>query len=228
MLRFRGFDPKSLRLLETLPKLSAAEYETLNPSLAAGIVEPAAAFIEEVAASLDEPLTVIRRSSVSPLHADLRFAKPGAARYKDHLLLTAWHGPDKTTAPILWMRLGSASVGCASGAALLGDQRERFREAVAGPRGKALDATLTSLRRKHARHSFEVAGEQLKKVPRPWSDDHERADLLRLTSFQVRFQEAAPRIIAHPAFVAWCAERLLELMPVHRWLVRELLTKGQP
>jgi hypothetical protein len=39
-------------------------------------------------------------------------------------------------------------------------------------------------------------------------------------------EPAAPRIIAHPAFAAWCAERRLELMPVHRWLVRELLTKG--
>lgn len=225
-MTFRGFDPKSLRLLETLPTLSAAEYETLKPNLAAGIVEPAGAFIEEVAASLDEPLTVVRRSSVSPLHADLRFAKPGAPRYKNHLLLTVWRGPDKKTSPNLWIRLGSTSVGFASGAALLGNQREQFRGAVAGARGKALDAALTTLRRHHARHAFEVAGEQLKNVPRPWSDDHERADLLRLTSFQVRFQEAAPRVVAQPGFVAWCAERLQELMPVHRWLVRELLGGG--
>jgi hypothetical protein len=222
-MTFRGFDPKSLRLLETLPALGAAEYESLKLDLAAGIVGPAGAFIEEVAASLGEPLTVARRSSVSPLHADLRFAKPGAPRYKDHLLLTAWQGPDKKASPILWIRLDSTSVGFASGAALLGDPREKFRNAVAGARGKALDAALTGLRRKHARHALEVAGEQLKNVPRPWPADHERADLLRLTSFQVRFQEAVPRIIAQPGFVAWCAERLQELMPVHRWLVRELL-----
>lgn len=203
--------------------LSAAEYETLKPNLAAGLVEPAGAFIEQVAASLDEPLTVVRRSSVSPLHADLRFAKPGAPRYKDHLLLTAWRGPDKKASPILWIRLDAASVGFASGAALLGDQKEHFRDAVAGARGKALDAALGTLRRKHARHAFDVAGEQLKRVPRPWSADHERAGLLRLTSFQVRFREAAPRLVAQPGFVAWCAERLQQLMPVHRWLVRELL-----
>jgi Conserved hypothetical protein (DUF2461) len=222
-MTFRGFDPRSLQLLESLPALSAAEYEKLKPNLTAGLVEPAGAFIEEVAASLDEPLTVVPRSSVSPLHADLRFAKPGAPRYKDHLLLTAWQGPDKKASPILWIRLDSVSVGFASGAALLGNQREQFRASVAGARGKALDAALATLRRKHARHALEVAGEQLKKVPRPWSDDHERAELLRLTSFQVRFREAAPRSIAQPGFVAWCAERLEQLMPVHRWLVRELL-----
>ena len=44
----------------------------------------------------------------------------------------------------------------------------------------------------------------------------------------MRFEgfEAAPRIIAAPGFVAWCAERLQELMPIHRWLVRELLGEG--
>jgi hypothetical protein len=111
---------------------------------------------------------------------------------------------------------------------LLDEQRQQFRNAVAGARGKALDAALITLRRKHARHALEVAGEQLKKVPQPWSADHERADLLRLTSFQVRFREAVPRVMAQPGFVAWCAERLQELMPVHRWLVRELLSEREP
>jgi hypothetical protein len=43
-MTFRGCYPKSLGRLETLPALGAAECETLELDLAAGIVEPKGAF----------------------------------------------------------------------------------------------------------------------------------------------------------------------------------------
>lgn len=71
-------------------------------------------------------------------------------------------------------------------------------------------------------HCLEVAGDVVQRVPAPWSDDHPRAELLRKTGFQVRFQLPLPRDAEHPAFVPWCAERLKKLRPTHRWLVKHL------
>jgi hypothetical protein len=67
-----------------------------------------------------------------------------------------------------------------------------------------------------------VAGDVVQRVPAPWSDDHPRAELLRKTGFQVRFQLPLPRDAERPPFVPWCAERLNELIPAHRWLVKHL------
>ena len=104
-MAFAGFDPKAIDLLRKLPGFDPDQYAEKKELLKQGVVTPSGDLIEELAMRLDADLTVVRRSSVSPLHRDLRFAKPGTARYKDHLLLTAWSGRDKKTAPILWLRI---------------------------------------------------------------------------------------------------------------------------
>jgi uncharacterized protein (TIGR02453 family) len=56
------------------------------------------------------------------------------------------------------------------------DQVARLREAVAdGTTGPGLVSILETLRRK----GFEVGGDQLKRVPKPWDALHPREDLLR-------------------------------------------------
>ena len=55
------------------------------------------------------------------------------------------------------------------------EQVVRMREAVAGSRGAALAKSLDALRAQ----GFEVGGDQLKRVPKPYEPDHVRADLLR-------------------------------------------------
>lgn len=222
-MSFAGFDPSALGELARLPSLGAAGYAARRELLRDGLVLPARALLEEVVARLDAPLTISPRASVSPLHADLRFARAGAPRYKDHLLLTAWHGPDKKTGPTLWIRLDSTAVGFASGVPFTPPVRERWRAAVAGAAGARIASLLDELRARHARHGFEVAGEVVQRVPPPWADDHPRAQLLRKIGFQVRFRLPLPSNAARPGFAAWCAERSKELLPTHRWLVQHLL-----
>lgn len=228
MTLFSGFDPQAVALLDSLPECSADRFTELRSQLQQGLQEPGAQLIEGVAGSLDPSLTVSRRSSVSPLQRDLRFAKAGSPRYKDHLLLTAWQGAEKKNSPTLWLRLGARSMGFASGLAFTHSQRERWREAVAGNEGEALAQVLNELRKRQRRHHFEVSGQSLKRVPKPWPEDHPRADLLRLGSVQARFQVPLPKTIHRPAFEAWCAERLAELLPVHRWLLQEVVGDSAP
>ena len=146
-MRFAGFDRAAITKLAELPSWTAAEYAVERSQLAAGLVEPGAALISAVAASLDSKLTVVKRSSVSPLHRDLRFAPPGAAKYKDHLLLTTWLGEDKKVSPTLWIRIDCESVGFASGLSFDSRTRGRWREAVADRRGESLGSAIAELRR---------------------------------------------------------------------------------
>ena len=211
-MKFAGFERSALQQLERLPSFDAAGYARHREALNRGLILSARTLIEEVAAALDAPLTTAR-GSVSPLHTDLRFTPAGAPRYKDHLLLTAWHGPDKKTGPTLWIRIDSSSVGFASGLAFTPAIRERWRAAVGGARGARFASQLDGLRTRHARHEVEVAGDTLRRVPPPWTDEHPRAELLRKTGFQVRFRVPLPREVERPEFAAWCAERLNELLP---------------
>jgi hypothetical protein len=214
-----GFEPAAVALLADLPGMSADEYAEHKAALTAGVTKPGEVLIREVAASLDADLTVVSRSSVSPLHRDLRFAPEGAPRYKDHLLLTTWEGADKRTAPVLWIRIDATRAGFASGIGFTPAIRERWRAAIAEAPGAVLAGELQRLTEQRA---AEVAGDRVKKVPPPFPADHPRAELLRRTGFQVRFVEDLPSSLGTAVFVDWCVERLAELLPVHRWLVTNL------
>lgn len=221
-MTFAGFDPTALALLRELPHFDKVRYGEARALLNDGIRTPGADLIEDVAAALDPALTVDRRSSVSPLHRDLRFAKAGSPRYKDHLLLTAWQGANKKTSAVLWLRIDAESVGFASGVAFTPKVRARWREAVGGGPGEVLAKHIAQLKKKHRSHGFDVAGDALKKVPKPWEADHPRADLLRKSGFQVRFILGLPKSAAKPAFVGWCEKHLRDLLPIHRWLMEHL------
>lgn len=224
-MTFAGFDAAAVALLAELPRWDGDRYAAAKARLAAGLTRPGLALIEELAQRVDADLTVSARSSVSPLHRDLRFAAPGEPRYKDHLLLTTWEGGDKRTSPILWVRVDSCRAGFASGIGFTPEIRARWRTAVGGPAGEALAEVLTGL---VTDLDAEIAGDEIKRVPAPYDAAHPRAHLLRKTGFQVRFVDDLPANVDGAAFADWCAERLAPLLPVHRWLVQHLTRTGGP
>ena len=79
-MTFAGFDRVSAALLSDLPGFDASTFAEHRAVLTTGLVKPRTSLIHEVAEQLDAGLTVVPRSSVSPLHTDLRFAAPGARR----------------------------------------------------------------------------------------------------------------------------------------------------
>ena len=218
-MSFTGFDPAAVALLAELPDWDADRYSSHKARLAAGLTKPALALVQNVADRLDAELTVTGRSSVSPLHRDLRFAPEGSPRYKDHLLLTAWEGADKRTAPTLWIRIDATRAGFASGIGFTPEIRDRWRTAVGGDDGADLASVLDRLA---ATREIDIVGDEVKRVPTPFDAEHPRADLLRKTGFQVRFIEDRPDTVADPSFADWCADRLGSLLPVHRWLTDHL------
>ncbi|MEM9563472.1 MAG: DUF2461 domain-containing protein, partial [Actinomycetota bacterium] len=62
-----------------------------------------------------------------------------------------------------------------------------------------------------------------KRVPKPYADDHPRADLLRhKMGLQARWLEPIPESLGGPELVDHCAGRLAACAPVHRWFVDHL------
>lgn len=222
-MSFKGINPKAMAVLEQLPGLDAAAYDPYRALLKDGLTEPAYHLLVEIVEQLGLPLTIVKRSSVSPLHTDLRFAAAGAPRYKDHLLLTTWHGEDKKSGPVLWLRIDKDSIGFASGIAFTPSVRDKWRQAVGEASGEELSKILKGLEKSHRKNRFEVAGEAVQRVPAPWPPEHPRVDLLKLKSFQVRFCLKIPKKLQAAEMVNWCSEHLAELLPVHQWLVNHLI-----
>lgn len=222
---FTGFDLDALAKIEVLPTWSREDYADNKAHLKAGVIDPSIALLTEVAGDLSElvgsDLTVNPKigGSVSPLNRDLRFAKDKTVLYKDAVMLTTWDGPDKKSGPMFWIRLAHDSVGFASGIGFDKSRRDRWRSTVADDKtGAELVGLLASL--EHHKH-YDLDGEELKNAPKPWSNDHPRAALLRHTGFQVRWWEPWPKgkqRADKPGFAAYCTERLSELAPVHVWL----------
>lgn len=156
------------------------------------------------------------RGSISPLTTDRRFAGADTPAYKDHVLLRFWEGPTKQTAPTLFIRLGTDGIGLASGVALGGASRDRWRAAVAGDAGEQVAKLLHEL----TADGHEVAGDLLARVPKPHDPDHPRAELLRRNGgLQVRKLHPLPPGEGVEPFATACADLLQSFAELHRWFV---------
>jgi uncharacterized protein (TIGR02453 family) len=95
------------------------------------------------------------------------------------------------------------------------DQAQRLRAAVADDRtGSALAAIVQAL----TRQGWEVSGEQLKRVPKPWDDSHPRADLLRHKSL-IASKSHEPAEWLHTRKVKdRIAKAWRQLVPLGDWL----------
>ncbi|MCU1595398.1 MAG: uncharacterized protein JWO12_2790 [Frankiales bacterium] len=94
------------------------------------------------------------------------------------------------------------------------EQVQRMRTSIDGTAGAALEKVLASLRRR----GFEVGGDQLKRVPKPYESDNPRADLLRHKSL-ISWVDHEPQAWLHTVEAkkqvvkAWKA-----LGPLNAWL----------
>lgn len=218
-MTFQGFSPEGLAFLTTLGTKDRTWFAANRQTYLAEVSDPAKAFVEAmgealaVAVSPDIVATPKTNGSISPINNDVRFAKD-ASPYKDHLLFRFWEGANKKTAPTLYVRLSEQSVGFATGAPIL--SVDRWRELINDDStGGDLQARLVALGK---RRTLDVAGQALKKVPKPYDEDHPRAGLLKHKSFQARWPEATPKAVSSATFVGWCVKRLEAAAPVHNWL----------
>lgn len=219
---FTGFPQTGLDFLAGLGDKDKAWFDENRTIYDTDVVGPAKAFVVELGELLADRISggieyqPKTNGSIAPINNDLRF-KPDASPYKDHLMFKFWEGPDKSLAPMLWVRMSPLDgVGFASGIAI--NKPDRWREAI-DEHGSAFAAELAAL---IATTKAEVAGQDLKRVPKPYAEDHPRGDLLRHKGFQVRWVEKTPKSITTAKFADWCAGQLERTKPIHDWLVTHL------
>ncbi len=222
---FAGFSSTALAFLAELPSHDKAWFDENRGTYTSEVAEPAKAFVEPVAEALRSEVSAgivgepKVNGSISPINNDIRFSADKTP-YKDHLLFKWWEGTEKKTAPTLWLRLGRADVGLATGIVLPPDRLPHWRQVV-GPDdpGAELAWAIDSL---VSATGADVIGAEYKQVPKPFEPDHPRADLLRHKWLQVRWLVPLPEAVSSPEFVEWCVGRLVAAGDVHRWLVRHM------
>ena len=90
-----------------------------------------------------------------------------------------------------------------------------MRAAIAEERtGRELRKILDKL----LAQGFELAGEQLKRVPKPWDDTHPRADLLRYKALTAHVHQPAGSVAAHPKAKDEVVTRWKALGPLNAWM----------
>jgi hypothetical protein len=98
-------------------------------------------------------------------------------------------------------------------------QLARFREAVAAPgSGAKLGSIVDELREK----GYDVGGQELKRVPPPYPQDHRRGELLRHKRLFYWQQWAIGPWIATPAVRERVAETWNDGATLNAWLSRHL------
>ncbi|MCO4747711.1 MAG: DUF2461 domain-containing protein [Proteobacteria bacterium] len=180
------------------------------------LIEPAKAFVREAAvalADIDGELVAEARvnGSIFRMNRDLRFSKDKRP-YREELGFRFWVGDRKQGLSGFYMRVLPEAIGVATGMwAFDKHSRERYRNAVAGDEGEALAATLTALQARGGH----ITAEELKRTPKPWTDEHPRASLLRKKGLVVGIEDA---LDAGPGVVDTIIERWNAIAPVHHFL----------
>ena len=70
------------------------------------------------------------------------------------------------------------------------------------------------------REGFEIGGDQLKRIPKPWDDTHLRADLLRQKALTGSVHHPPAEWLHTPAALDRVTEAWTSLTPLNRWLER--------
>ena len=227
MTSFDGFSKAGMSFLAELGEQDKPWFDANRAVYDAEVVPAAKAFVlamgEYLRANVSSAIEAQPKTngSIGPINNDLRFS-PDASPYKDHLMFRFWEGPVKKTSAMLMVRVHPTDgVGFASGMnfANVDGWRTAIGDDTTGAAfARALDAVVSDTK-------ADVVGAGLKKVPKPFDQDHPRGDLLRHKGLQVRFIQKPPRGLLHkPTFVDdFAGPRLLQLADIHHWLVANLI-----
>jgi uncharacterized protein (TIGR02453 family) len=165
---FLGFGPRALDWFRGLEAdNSKAYFEGYRAVWEGEVRAPLERLLEELAEELDGAARLFRP------HRDVRFSKNKAPYKTNNYGVVRVPGTESG----LYVSISSAGMHAGSGYwQMAGDQLARYREAVMGPDGPALDAAVLRMEAS----GIKVWGEALKTAPRGVPKDHPLVRLLRM------------------------------------------------
>lgn len=218
---FSGFTPAALGFLADLADNNdKAWFAEHRATYDAEILGPSRAFVEALAPGLRELDPSLQCSpkvggSLYRIYRDVRFSKDKRP-LKTEVGFKFLPPGDKGATSGLYLRFLPGTVEVGTGCwGFSKEALQRYRHAVADEtRGAAFVAALGD---------WGLPGEgfhaqRLKRVPKPWPQDHPRGELLKCKGYFVGKAAAVPEAFFSARFVDWCLDRFGELAPVHHWL----------
>jgi uncharacterized protein (TIGR02453 family) len=184
----------------------------------------------ELVMALAEPLRTLSPSvhaepkvngSIMRINRDIRFSK-NKSPYKDHLDLWFWDGPEKNWGCSgFFFRLTPKVLMLGGGMHHFERQLlERYRHAVVHPKkGARLLEAVHAVKKA----GYEVGGSEYKRPPKGFTTDNERAPLLLHGGLFAGADVPVSKAFRGPGFVSLCLSHYKKLLPLHRWLVKDLL-----
>ncbi len=226
---FVGFSAKTFRFLKALSDNNdKAWFTDHRDDYEAAYLHPALSFVQDMGPQLQKLSKTVSfepriNGSLFRIHRDVRFSKDKTP-FKDHIDLWFWEGPDKGwSTPGFFLRLSAKSLILGCGMHRFDKaQLERYRAAVADPKtGAALQRALATAT---AKGPYALPEPTRKRVPKGYDAEHARADLLRQDGLHLTWTGKPPKEAKSEAFVPWCHAHYKALMPLHRWLLKHVVS----
>ena len=159
--------------------------------------------------------------SILRMERDARFRREDP--FRTHLELWFWEGLGPSHQhPGFFVRVAAEELVLGAGITLFPPEMlHRYREQVDLPEsGRELVGLLHRLETSGMR----LGGESLRRTPRPFASDHERASLLKRVGLKVERVEplpaAMPEAVLGPVLPELLVSGFARLKPLHKWLRR--------
>lgn len=232
MTQFSGFPQDGFDFLRELANNNERDWFEANKArYEESLLEPAKAFVTAVGEALEELSPNIHydtrtngSGSLMRIYRDTRFSKDKTP-YKTNISGMWWEGPGKKTqSPAYGFQMTANGMGLMGGMFSFNkEQMASFREAVADETyGPALKLAISGLL---AEGGYEILGEQYKKVPRGYDEDHPRADLLKYKGLYAHPLEGlTPEELMHPSSIRLCVQKLTPIAPLVDWQTEHLIS----
>lgn len=224
---FNGFPAAGIQFLADVVENNNRDwFEANKKNYTDNLRDPAVAFIGALGAKLKTISAGIvadtrtnGSGSLMRIYRDVRFSKDKSP-YKTNLGIVFWEGAGKKTeVPSFYFHMDAESAMLYAGLYQFPKPfLTAYREAVADDKfGAELSSILDDIKNAG---DYEVSGEHYKKVPRGYTADHPRADLLRHNGLGARSPLLDRATVTSPELVAVCFQYAQVMSPLQQWLVR--------
>jgi uncharacterized protein (TIGR02453 family) len=226
---FNGFSKQTPTFLRQLASNNNREwFEAHRSDYEQHYVEPAQALVMALGPRLKKLSGGINfdpnhtgRGSIKKIFTDQRYRD--RPPYKTWLDLIFWEGPLKAKKDnsVLGVRLTPAGLWFFAGLKHFDTKVLRaYRQAVDDSKlGPALTRAMTQVEK---RGDYRFPEPEYKQVPRGFSAEHPRADLLRMAALYAFRCDKLPKELGSASLVDYAYARLKDMAPVHKWCVKLL------
>ncbi|MFT3697106.1 MAG: DUF2461 domain-containing protein [Kofleriaceae bacterium] len=182
-------------------------------------VTPMTELLTEVGTKLKYGKLKIGSPKIFRIYRDVRFAKDKTP-YKTHCAATLGFQKEMSGLP-LYFHVGLEDEYAGAGTYFFEDNRlAQWRKLVAADKtGKPLVALVTKLRKA----GYNVGGhEDYKRVPKPYDQDHPRAEFLKMRGLTAGFPEMPRGMLHKKELVGWLAKHANAVAPLVTWLATNI------